>query len=281
MLHLKVNSPRILLFKSMNLVATVFKLALVVALLALAIWGVRRGMNSMFIENQEYALREIQLDTNGSFTRQRVVEQTRIKAGATLFTLDPEFMEQKLGELPEVVSAKVTRSFPNTLNVNIIERVPVAWLHAPYAGHVYRDRKNGLLMSEDGFLFPCEGRLWEVAKNLPAVVVEKGEPFAFRSGEKMVHQEAARALSLVKLHQSDEDQRDWKLMSVKVINFYSLVAEYSDEVTVTYGMYDHRRQLADLCDIRKHAQQRGKEIRWLDLRPKRNIPGQYKVSRLD
>ena len=129
MLHLKVNSPRILLFKSINVTAGLFKWCVVAALGCLAVFGVMRGVNTLFTENPEYALRHIQLETNGSLTRQRVVEETRIKADATLFTVNPEFMEQTLASLPEVASVKVKRRFPDTLQVTVTERVPVAWLH--------------------------------------------------------------------------------------------------------------------------------------------------------
>ena len=279
MLHLNVNSPRILAFKSMGVFAGLAKVGVLIAMLCLAVWGAKQGVKALFTENQEYALKQIELHTNGSFTSKRIVEQTRIKAGSTLFAIDPSFMQEKLVELPEVVSATVSRDFPDTLRVELVERVPIAWIHAPYADLSYRDRENGLLVGEDGVLFPCEGEgLWSVSKNLPAIVVEKGEDFAFRAGKTMVHEEAMRALSLVKEHQAWDSGT--ALLTLTVVDFYTLVAEYSDEVIATFGMHDHERQLGDLNDIRKHASHLGKKIHWLDLRPKRNIPGQYKVSSL-
>ncbi len=280
MLHLNVNSPRIVLFKSMSAFAKGVKISLLVALLCLGCWGVKRGANTMFADNEKYLLTDISLQTNGSFSKQRVVNETLIKQGATLFTLDLMQMEKVLGELPEVVEVSVRREFPDKIVVEMTERVPVAWVHAPSAGFRHLDRKNGLLVGEDGVLFPCEGHLWNVSYMMPAIVIEKAEEYAFEVGEVMRHEEAVRAMHLVKQHKEVFKDMDWKLKSVKVVDFNTLVAEYSDDVIVTFGMYDHARQLMDLRDIRAHAATLGKEIQWLDLRPKRNIPGKYKISQL-
>jgi len=208
-----------------------------------------------------------------------VIDQTRIKKGATLFALRPKFIEEKLRELPEVIEVKVSCAFPNTLKIEMKESVPVAWIHAPTVDLYYRDRKDGLLVGEDGVLFPCEGeQLWNAAKNLPGISIKKVEEYDFRSGETMQHKDAKRAVSLIKLHQKKFQDKEWQLLTISVMNFYTLVAEYSDEVIATYGMYEHERQLEDLEDIREHAKGIGKEMKWVDLRPTDNIPGKYKVS---
>jgi len=262
----------------MNVFAGATKVLLLIGILWLAGWGVKRAANSLFINNEEYKLQDINLVTNGTFSKQRIVEVTRIKQDATLFSIDPEFMEGELESLPEVVNATVKRSMPNHLNVTIKERVPVAYLHAPYADCYADQEKKRYLIGQDGFLFPCEGILKKVAIGCPTVIVEKGPEFAFKSGEKMLHEEALRAQSLISDHNKLVEDQEWKLISVTVVDFYTLVAEYDDGLLVTYGMYDHERQVQDLLDLRKHATLSNRELQWIDLRPKRNIPGQYKIT---
>ena len=280
MLHLNVNSPRIVLFKSMGVFTGAIKVAACLGLLCLAIWGVMKGADAVFINNEEYALKDIEFETNGLFTKQRVVEVTRIKDGATLYALDCKFMKRELEALPEVVSAEVSKVLPNHLRVTLVERVPVAHLYASYRDCMEEPEEKNMLIGDDGVLFPCEGMLKKASEDFPVIIVDKGPEYAFAAGEKMRHEEALRAQHLVVEHNRLAAKQDWALKSIKVVDFYTLVAEYSDGLLVTYGMYDHGRQLRDLIDIRQHASLLGKEIYWLDLRPKRNIPGQYKVSQL-
>jgi hypothetical protein len=262
--------------------ATTVKVALVFGFLWLLACGVMTAANSMFIQNEEYILKDIELETNGYFTKQRVVDETRIKKGATVFSVDPEFMEITLKDLPDVVDAEVKRIMPNKLSVKITEHVPVARLDVRYMNLSSEENADGFLIGETGYIFPCKGPLKQGTQDLPVIVVDKGESFAFRSGEKMEHEEALRAQNLVLEHNvntiGEGEGENWRLKRIKVIDFYTLIAEYSDGVLVKYGMYDHKRQVRDLIDIRKHAELHGKKLHWLDLRPTRNIPGQYKLS---
>lgn len=280
MLHLNVNSPRIVLFKSIGVFSGAVKVAALIGLLCLMVWGMTKAADSLFIKNEEYALKDIDFETNGLFTKQRVVEVTRIKKGATLFSLDPDFMKRELESLPEVVSAEVSRVMPNRLKVSITERIPVAHLYASYSNCMEKHQENNMLIGDDSVVFPCEGMFKKASEDIPVIIIEKGPEYAFSKGDKMRHEEALRAQHLVMEHDRLAKGKDWKLKTIKVIDFYTLVAEYSDGVLVNYGMYDHERQLRDLIDLRQHATVLGKKIQWLDLRPKRNIPGQYKVTKL-
>ena len=57
MLHLKVNLPRILLFKSINVTAGLFKWCVVAALGCLAVFGVMRVVSTLCLLKTQYALR--------------------------------------------------------------------------------------------------------------------------------------------------------------------------------------------------------------------------------
>lgn len=57
-----------------------------------------------------------------------VFEQDR---GRSLFKLDPEERKARIDELPWVKSATVRRIWPNRVAVEILERVPVAFIQAP------------------------------------------------------------------------------------------------------------------------------------------------------
>ena len=185
MLHLNVNSPRIVLFKSMSVFTGAIKVAACLGLVCLAIWGFMKSADFYYIDNEEYVLKDIEFETNGLFTKQRVVEVTRIKAGATLYALDCKFMKEELEALPEVVSAEVSKMLPNHLRVSLVERVPVAHLYASYDDCMVKPDEKNMLIGDDGVIFPCEGMLKKASEDFPVIIVEKGPEYAFAAGEKM------------------------------------------------------------------------------------------------
>lgn len=275
-LHLNVNSPRIVFFKSLSACGWIFKLCFVLLLLAGLGWVGIKATEDLLSKNNEFLLQKINLKTNGSFSEQRIVNVTRIKKEATLYSLDIASMEKELLALPEVIEVKIKRKLPNALDVQLVERIPTAWIHAPHLNVVGRCQHKGMLLGSEGYMFPCEGDLWHRFKNLPVIVVPENKDTRFVPGEKTGEEDILRALSLVIEHEDSFDDRDWQLNTVKIVNFYTLVADYTDDVLITFGMHDHERQLRSLDNIRSHAMINRKQLRWLDLRPSKNISGQYK-----
>jgi len=276
MLHLEVNSPRILFFKSLGAIGDLIKIAILAGLLVLAGWGIKKGVNHTFVHNPEFALQDIKLTTNGFITKQRIVEETGIQEGDTLFSLSINEIQEKLESLPETVEVTVDRELPGYLVIHIVERVPVAWIEALHLGFQGREAKAGMLVDAEGVVFPCEGKLWDVARNLPVIRIESGEADDFTFGQKTLHEDILRALHLVTQFERQFPEAGWGLEVVKVNNFYTLMVDCTDGVLIYFGMYDHERQLQDVGYIRDHAAETERELSWLDVRPNYNIPGGYK-----
>ena len=161
--------------------------------------------------------------------------------------------------------------------VNVEERVPTAWLHAPAEGIIAKDPHNGVLIGLDGFTYKWVED-WDLdSVELPILTLQAKHSEGLVVNEKMINQEALIALSLIHSHQ-EVSNPDAILKHVKVENFYTLKASYENDMQVTFGMHDHTRQLIDLRDICAHAKFIKKHIDWLDLRPVKNIPGKYKLT---
>ncbi|MFD2159239.1 cell division protein FtsQ/DivIB [Rubritalea tangerina] len=229
-----------------------------------------------FLTNPEFALRHLELQTNGFLNESEVAEIAGINPSGTIFSFDIDEVEARLVERPEVVAAVVERRLPDTVKIQLTERVPVAWLACPKLGMAGRNPLSGILMDAEGVIFTCQGKLWDVARNLPVIEIAEAEAHEFPMGEKMVHKDAARALALIQLV-TEEVRGSWEVKRVAVSNFYSLVLTSDDNVVATFGMYDHERQLGDLIAARAHAEQTGRELEWINLLPKHNIPGNFKA----
>lgn len=273
-LHIKVTSPRIVMFEIMRGLGKSGKIILFLALIGLIAWGGYLGIRHIFIDNEEYRLQEIKLETNGHINHARVVEVTGIDLEASIFAIDTDQVRQKMRDLPEVTQCKVERRLPGTLQISLTERVPIAWLQSAQFGFVGK-AKGGVLVDKDGVTFPCEGALWETSLNLPVVMVKDAEKDAFHHGRKMKHPEVMRALHLIETINAGDVRADWLPEKVVLLNDYSMQALCNDGSRAVFGMYDHERQLADFITVREHALKTNRVVEHINLIPKKNIPVKF------
>lgn len=271
-LHLKVNSPRIFGFSCLRFVGKCVKMVVMVALLVGAGWGAKVGLRKVFIENEEFRLEAIELESNGEIGVEDFVRVTGVDPAGSVFSVTLSSVRKKLEEYPGILDVDVSRRLPGTLRVEVTERLPVAWLDCKAGGIVARDTERGLLLDEGGYLFPCEPWWAEAAAGLPVVMVKEAEVGDFEVGKRIRHREAERALHLVRLSRRMLEDQDWGLAGVAVRNDFALTAVMSTGTIVTFGMYEHKRQLGDLIALDHHARQAARPMERINLIPERNIP---------
>ena len=273
-LHIKVSSPRIVMIEIMRGIGKGMKLAVFFALLGLTGWGVIKGVKHVFIDNEKYKLREIKLETNGHLDHTRVVEVAGIDLDASIFAIDAEEVRNKLRDLPEVIECSVKHRLPGTLRINLTERVPVVWIECQSSNFPGR-KDGGVLADKEGITFPCEGALWQTARDLPVIVVNEAKADAFNHGSAMRHPDALRALRLVQLFNERDVRSEWLPERVILRTNYSMEAVCNDGSRAIFGMYNHDRQIGDFLKISEHSRQTRRLIRHINLIPKKNIPVKF------
>ena len=244
---------------------------MVLGLLGLAVWGVRVGVREFFIENEEFQLSAIDLETNGQLTVEHFKVVTGIDDESSIFALELRELREKLLERPGIVKVELSRRLPGTLRVVVEEREPIAWLECRPLGIVARNPAAGILLDSSGVCFPCDDWWEEKAAPLPILLVSQVEEGDVTIGKELRHHEARRGLALLLKSQELLKGVEWTLPVVAVRNDYSLEAATSTGVLATFGMYEHKRQienLATLIDATASAEPMGS----VNLIPERNIP---------
>ncbi len=273
-LHIKVSSPRIVMIQIMRGFTKALKFALILALLGGIGWGGYLGVQQVFINNPKYKLQEIKLDTNGYLNHTRVIQVAGIDINGSIFDINAKEVRKKLKALPEVVDCSVRHRLPGTLCIDVTERVPVVWLKCKDLKFPGR-KPGGILSDQEGITFPCEGALWESAKDLPVIVINHAKAKDFEHGDLMHHKEALRALHLINLFNEKNIPSEFMPERIVLKNNYSMEALSNDGTAAIFGMYDHQRQLEDFLSICKHSQKTHRIIRHVNLIPKKNIPVKF------
>ena len=250
------------------------KIIFALTLLCMIAWGAYLGVRHIFIDNEEYRLQEIKLETNGYITHARLVEVAGIDLDASIFAIDTDEVRDRMSNLPEVTHCAVERRLPGTLQITLTERKPVAWIQSNRDGFPGRE-KGGVLVDENGVTFPCEGALWEISRDLPIVVVMDPQSQAFHHGKKMKHAEAMRALHLVQMFGSSDVRANWMPLKVVILNNYSMEVTCNDGSLAVFGMYGHRRQLDNFITVHERALKTKRVIEHINLIPEKNIPVKF------
>jgi cell division protein FtsQ len=105
----------------------------VLGLLAWLLWG-----------SPLLAVAAVRVDGAGTLTAAEVVDVAGIAEGTPLLRVDVDAAEARVARLPQVADAEVTRGWPRTIVVTVVERVPVA---------VVEESGTRSLVDADGLLF--------------------------------------------------------------------------------------------------------------------------------
>jgi hypothetical protein len=248
-----------------NRFSTVFKVLLLVGLIAGGAFGGRGMVNRLIWENPSYALADIRVATDGLLTRAQVLELLEVWEGKNIFTVDVAKMSRELDALPQVEKAEVRRHLPDRLEIKISERQPVAWVavsaEAPLGVGV-----DSMLVDTRGFVMRSRKVLPEhlALPRITGVVMEDVAP-----GQKLPTAEALAALELIKL--SVEDLR-WQPRVVDVSKGYCLLVTDDRRARVTFGFDNIEGQLDRLRQLLEYVEPQNRELQSVNLMLERNIP---------
>ena len=125
--------------------AFVFLAVLLVAGAAFLIWfGVKLSGELLFSRNPIYTIARLKIDSDSVVVRDFIKGKRGIREGMNLFGFDiDEVREEFLKGAPSFRSMEIYRELPDTLSINVAERVPVAGI----------GRRGGFVVDRDGFVF--------------------------------------------------------------------------------------------------------------------------------
>ena len=112
------------------------QLAVAVTALVAVVW--------LLLVSPVLGVRTVQVDGARALPADQVRETAGIEPGTPLLRVDVDAARARIARLPQVASVKVTRGWPHTVVVTVVERVPIAVVGAP---------GQRTLVDADGVLF--------------------------------------------------------------------------------------------------------------------------------
>jgi cell division protein FtsQ len=230
------------------------------------VFGAKRALNAWFFENPDYAVRNIDVTTDGKLTRDAILKAADTTEGANIFQINLLQLQERLRSLPQVEESRVQRVLPNKLSISIQERRPVAWVVG--SDGVPPNFENAFLVDRRGILLKPKGSAPEYA-GLPVILGV--ETSSLVAGQALDKEEVKAALELLR-DAAEILQTRLQIQSIDVSKEYCLVVTDKQRSVVTFGTDDLVVQLRRLERLMNYCEKNSKELQTANLLVQRNIP---------
>jgi hypothetical protein len=236
------------------------------------------GLNRLVYENQAFALRDFDIQTDGVIAQEQLRRWTEVKLGQNLLALDLARVKRNLELVPMIETASIERILPHTLRIRVTERLPLAQINLPQprvGGGVemasYQIDSAGYVIS------PLEARQRAEPASPPEEMpvlagISSGD---VQPGRRVERQQVQAALQLLVAfdHSPMAGLVDIKRLDVSAPEVLTVTTTQGSEVI--FGLKDLDRQLLRWHAIFESGQRLGKAIASLDLAMANNIPARW------
>jgi hypothetical protein len=269
LLDVKVRSRKAVQHRNRKFLVVFSKIALAIALISAIYIGARVAATRFFIDNPDYKLSEIEVQTDGTLQREQILSVAEVREGENIFRVNLARVHERLQELPQVDEVEVVRKLPAEIDIRIVERKPIAWITS-------EKQIADPFVSEAAFLVDARGVLMKEKKLLPEYL---GLPLilgcaseSLGAGKIVESPEAKAALELLRLSTRSFMQTRFQIREIDVSKGYCLVVTDKNHSRVTFGFDNLDTQLQRLEQFLIYSDDAHRELATVNLLVQRNIP---------
>jgi cell division septal protein FtsQ len=269
LLDVKVRSRKAVAHRNRRVLVVFSKIVLVIALLSGIYVGARFAAKRFFLENSDYRLTNIEVQTDGTLQREQILNVANLHEGENIFRVNLASVHDRLQELPQVDEIEVVRKLPAEIDIRIVERKPIAWITS-------EKQVADPFASEAAFLVDARGALMKEKKLLPEYL---GLPLilgcgseSLEAGKIVASPETEAALELLRLSTRSFMQTRFQIREIDVSKGYCLMVTDKNHSKVTFGFDNIDLQLQRLEQFLIYSDDAHREIATVNLLVQRNIP---------
>ncbi|WP_395735847.1 cell division protein FtsQ/DivIB [Prosthecobacter sp.] len=223
-------------------------------------------------KNSQFLLKTVEVNTSGTLTRQQIVAATGLTEATNLLTMNLREVRAKIERLPQVKSAVIQRDYHGKLVLDVVQRIPVAWIECPKQKLLGPLSGKGCLMDAEGALVPCNVITKEYLA-MPRILFPALSETA--PGKPAADLQVHAALRLMNQLQGRVQDDQPALEVIEIPNPWSLVAHFAGDTKVTFGVDDLDPQLARFDRVMHEARARKWRLATLNLIASTNTPATF------
>jgi cell division septal protein FtsQ len=234
------------------------------------------ALDKFVYENSEFAIRHIDVQTDGVIAPDQLRRWSGVKLGDNLMALDLGSVRRNLQLVSTIGSVAVERVLPRTLRIRVSERQPVAQVDVPRAGPAGGIEVTVFQLDADGYVMqPLDPRLCvmplaHVQDQLP--VITGLNVYQLQPGQRVELPQALAALQLITTFNHSVMAGLVSLRRIDVSSPGVVVATTEQGAQITFGLDNLDQQLQRWREIYDLGQRMNKAIASLDLAVSNNVP---------
>jgi cell division septal protein FtsQ len=234
------------------------------------------ALDKFVYENSEFAIQNIQVQTDGVIAPDQLRRWSGVKPGANLIALDLASVKRNLELVSMIDSVSVERILPRTLKIRVTERKPVAQVNVPRAVASGEIAVSVFQLSADGFMMqPLDPRLCvvplsQINGQLP--VITGLNVYQLQPGRRVESPQMQAALQLIGAFNHSPMAGLVDLRRIDVSSPQVIVATTGQGSEITFGLDNLEQQLRRWRGIYDLGQSKNKIIASADLAVTDNIP---------
>jgi cell division protein FtsQ len=230
------------------------------------VYGGHEALRRFFWQNPDYSLAEVTIHTDGSLTRDQIIEATNIHEGKNIFAINLSAARKGLMSLPQVDHADIERILPNKISIDISERKPVAWVTGQDDGNPSAD-PGAFLIDRAGILMRMKNQVSEYY-HLPVICGLNVDNY--EEGGTVDLPEVRAALELIRL--TGENPARYQVRSIDISKGYCLVVTDERHAKITFPLDNLAEQLDRLALLYANVDTNHRDIQTVNLLVERNVP---------
>lgn len=243
---------------------------LALPLLLAAAWGIRYSIDkaySMSIDNISYESRQ------KIISKEQALEILGIHGSVNLATLNATGMQKKLESNPCIASAHIRAELPETLNIEVEERIPVVYVEMEHAADTGQRRR--LFMDPQGVLFPVVESYHGNFMGVPVWYLRPGDVPEFKEDAvvpERVRRPIVELVAAANMYNLTEIPAFREIFRPKE---WKILATLDGGTEVEMQVYDIKGQMERLAMILEHARAVKKHAREINVIPRINPTVRY------
>ena len=282
MLDVKLRSDQVQATR-LRLVLLALLVPFVTVVALYLVWRVGEAtLNAFVYENADFAIQQIDVQTDGVIAPEQLRRWAGVKPGANLIALDLASVKRNLELVSVIDSVSVERVLPRTLKIRVTERDPIAQVNVPRA-----DGANGIAVSVfqldvDGMVMqPLDPRLSTVPllqMNSQLPVIAGVNAFQLQPGRRMELPQVQAALQLIAAFAKSPMAGLVDLRRVDVSAPGVLLATTGQGGEITFGLDNLDQQLRRWRQIYDLGVRQQRAIASADLAVANNVPVRWMLA---
>jgi cell division septal protein FtsQ len=236
----------------------VVTIALLLLVVCGIIWSIYKGFewiaDGLFSKNPRFAIHHLVISCDGNLGEDKIREYSGLREGMNLFEFSFEEIEEKLTGVSLIESVYLERKLPNTLIVEVKERVPVAKITGT------RATKYPFLVDRYGYVLPHRR---SVAAALPLI---KGLDAELPLGEQLKQKDVEIALKIIALCDSNSKLKTYIQLEVIDLQYQDYIYLYlRNGIRAKIPRYSLQPRLHKLASTIQIATAKGQRVKTADV----------------